>query len=237
MKKMNVDQRYYDYPIAENKYDSVPTLDNLPYDYFFNDDYNYLTIPEVQLLLTLSDSRISYSFSGLKKTTSLHQHQLTKALKRLQSRDFLIKNENGTYELTDLGSEYTRQLFQELISKKAVSIHNNQYFSNWKRLKIIPPHEQEFLASYLQKKWFSSFRYLYRKETEQSLELCWEDHNGDQIHMYISSEYIDIEYRSIKPSYSDMQLISKWISDEISSESNFEVDIEEEIQFNGIPYN
>ena len=55
--------------------------------------------------------------------------------------------------------------------------------------------------------------------------------------MYINSEYIDVEYRTIKPNYSDMQLISNWISDEISSESNFEVGIEEEIQFNEIPYN
>ena len=114
---MNVDHGYIDIP-----YSNIPTLDDsLPNDYFYSNEYDYRTIHEVQLLLILSDSQISYSFSGLRKRTSLHQHKLTKAIKRLQDRNFLTKKENGSYELSDTGGSYTRKLLQDLVTKNAVN--------------------------------------------------------------------------------------------------------------------
>ena len=68
---MNLDHGYIDV-----QYTNVPTLDDsLPNDYFYSTEYDYLTIHEVQLLLTLSDSQISYSFSGLRKRTAFMKYE------------------------------------------------------------------------------------------------------------------------------------------------------------------
>ena len=56
---MNMDHGYVDIP-----YNNILSLDDsIPNDYFYSIEYDYLTIHEVQLLLTLSDSQISYSSS------------------------------------------------------------------------------------------------------------------------------------------------------------------------------
>jgi DNA-binding PadR family transcriptional regulator len=225
-----MDQGYNDIPFYENNYSAVPQLEDLPYDYFYSTDYNYLTIPEVQLLIILSDSQISYTFSGLRKTTSLHQHQLTKALKRLQDRDLLSKNENGTYELTNLGSKRTRELLQELISKSALNIENDQFISNWRKLNLVPPGDKETIVSFLEKRWFGDFRYLYRRDTEQHIELCWEDNNKDQVHLYAgNSGEVEVEYRTKKPKLSEMEVITDWIRNELINQSDVQLEINEEI--------
>jgi hypothetical protein len=223
-----MDQGYQDFPFYEKNLSTIPQLDDLPYDYFFNTDYNYLTIPEVQLLLILSDSQVSYTFSGLRKTTSLHQHQLTKALKRLQDRELLQKNEEGTYEITDLGSKRTRKLWSDLIKNRIINTQENLSYSNWKKLKTVPPINQDIIASFLERRWFGNFRYLYRKELEDSIELCWEDSRKNQVHLYIGAlGYIDIEYRTKHPSYSEMTYISNWIRSEIVNQNDILTEIEE----------
>jgi DNA-binding MarR family transcriptional regulator len=235
-----MDQGYKDIPFYENNYSAVPQLEDLPYDYFFSTDYNYLTIPEVQLLFILSDSQISYTFSGLRKTSSLHQHQLAKALKRLQDRDLLSKNENGTYELTDLGSKRTRDLLQELINKRALNIEDNQFISNWKKLRLVPPGDKETIASYLEKRWFGNFRYLYRRDTEHYIELCWEDNNKDQVQLYArKTGNIEVEYRTKQPKFSEMQIIIDWVRNEIINQSEIQLEIKEESieKMNEISYN
>ena len=88
---MDREQWYKDFRV-----NAIPQLEDVPRDYFYNLDYNYLTLQEVQLLLTLTDSQTAYSFSGLRKSTSLHQYQLTKAIKRLVDRDLVIKNKIRT---------------------------------------------------------------------------------------------------------------------------------------------
>ena len=223
-----MDQGYQDIPFFERSQTTIPQLDDLPYDYFYSTDYNYLTIPEVQLLLILSDSQISYTFSGLRKTTSLHQHQLTKALKRLQDRELLLKNENGTYEITDLGSKRTRELLRDLIKNRAINTENNFSYSNWKRMKTIPPLDQEIIASCLERRWFGKFRYLYRKDLENKIELCWEDSKRNQVHLYIGViGDVDIEYRTKHPSYSEMTYISNWIKNEIVNQNEVLTEIED----------
>ena len=225
---MNMDQGYQDIPFYEKDQSTIPQLDDLPYDYFFNTDYNYLTIPEVQLLLILSDSQISYTFSGLRKTTSLHQHQLTKALKRLQERELLHKNKEGTYEITYLGSKRTRKLWNDLIKKRAINTQENLSYSNWKRIKTIPPINQDIIASFLERRWFGNYRYLFRKELEDSIELCWEDSRKNRVHLYIGAfGYIDIEYKTKHPSFSEMTYISNWIRNEIVNQNDIVTEIEE----------
>ncbi|MCG3227347.1 MAG: MarR family transcriptional regulator [Candidatus Heimdallarchaeota archaeon] len=225
---MNIDQGYQDMPFYDKSQSTIPKLDELPYDYFYNTDYNYLTIPEVQLLLILSDSQVSYTFSGLRKTTSLHQHQLTKALKRLQDRELLLKKDNGTYEITDLGSKRTRELLRDLIKNRAINTQENLSYSNWKRMKIIPPIDQDIIVSYLERRWFGKFRYLYRKNLENSIELCWEDGRKNQVHLFIGAfGDVDIEYRTKHPSYSEMTYISNWIKNEIVNQNDVLTKIEE----------
>lgn len=231
---MNMDHGYIDIP-----YSNIPTLDDsLPNDYFYSNEYDYLTIQEVQLLLTLSDSQISYSFSGLKKKTSLHQHKLAKALRRLQDRSFLSKNENGSYELTDNGSVYTRKLLQELVNKKAVSSTKIPNVSSVKKLRTIPPLEKRKMAALLEKRWFSNYRFLYRREIGDFTELCWEDNEKNQCHIYLNSEgEIQIECSSLNKKSSETQFISKWVSEEIQNYADVEVQIDEEEERTKIPYN
>jgi DNA-binding MarR family transcriptional regulator len=231
---MNMDHGYTDIP-----YSNLPKLDDsLPNDYFYSNEYDYLTIQEVQLLLTLSDSQISYSFSGLRKRTSLHQHKLTKAIKRLQDRSFLSKNENGSYELTDNGSIYTRKLLQELVYKKAVSSTKIPSVSLVKKLRTIPPLEKRRIAALLEKRWFSNYRFLYRREIGDFTELCWEDNEKNQCHIYLNSEgEIQIECSSFNQKSSETQLITKWVSEEIQSYADVEVLIDEEEERTKIPYN
>ncbi|MCK4895473.1 MAG: hypothetical protein KAS47_01590 [Candidatus Heimdallarchaeota archaeon] len=231
---MNMDHGYIDIP-----YSNIPTLDDsLPNDYFYSNEYDYLTIQEVQLLLTLSDSQISYSFSGLKKKTSLHQHKLTKAIRRLQDRSFLSKNENGSYELTDNGSVYTRKLLQELVNKKAVSSTKIPNVSLVKKLRTIPPLEKRKMAALLEKRWFSNYRFLYRREIGDFTELCWEDNEKNQCHIYLNSEgEIQIECSSLNQKSSETQFITKWVSEEIQSYADVEVLIDKEEERTKIPYN
>ncbi|MHA1347688.1 MAG: hypothetical protein ACTSVO_11130 [Candidatus Heimdallarchaeaceae archaeon] len=231
---MNMDQGYIDIP-----YNNIPTLDdNLPNDYFYSNEYDYLTIQEVQLLLILSDSQISYSFSGMRKKTSLHQHKLTKAIKRLQDRSFLSKNENGSYELTDNGSKYTRKLLQELVSKKAVNSTKIPDVSLVKKLRTIPPLEKREIATLLEKRWFSSYRFLYRREIGDFTELCWEDNEKNQCHVYLNSEgEIQIECSSPNQTSNENQLITAWVSEEIQNHTDVEVLTDEEEKHTKIPYN
>ena len=238
---MNVDHGYQDKSIFESNSPVIPQIDNLPHDYFYSTDYDYLTLPEVQLLLTLSDSQISYSFSGLRKSTSLHQHQLSKALKRLKDREFLAKNENGTYELTDLGSVYTRDLLKDLIRKKAVSLQNSKYYSRRRKLKFIPPIDQTTLVRNFDRRWFGSFRYLYKRETEEDVELCWEDNKDNKLHININQKgEVDVEYKSIIPDYSEFYKATHWIMNDISSQNDVTiqmVDHELKESVDKVPYN
>ncbi len=231
---MNMDHGYIDIP-----YSNIPTLDDsLPNDYFYSNEYDYLTIQEVQLLLTLSDSQISYSFSGLKKKTSLHQHKLTKAIRRLQDRSFLSKKENGSYELTDNGSVYTRKLLQELVNKKAVSSTKIPNVSLVKKLRTIPPLEKRKIAALLEKRWFSNYRFLYRREIGDYTELCWEDNEKNQCHIYLNSEgEIQIESSSLNQKSNETQFITKWVSEEIQSYADVDVLIDEKEICTKIPYN
>lgn len=223
---MNLDQGYQEIPYENIINTTYNQLDDLPNDYFYNIDYNYLTLPEVQLLILLSDSQISYSFSGFRKTTSLHQHQLTKALKRLQDRGFLTKTKNGTYETTNLGSKKTRELLHELLSKKVVSKNVVNLYSYKKNIRFIPPCNKEFLISNFEKRWFSNFRFLYSKNSDEKTELCWEDNKKNKIHMYINNDAeIDIEYRSVEPKFSELQSAVNWIVEEITKEVEVKYEI------------
>ena len=224
---MNIDQGYQDFSSLKHDYDNNLELDNLPKDYFYSTEYDYLTLPEVQLLLTLSDSHISYSFSGLRKTTLLHQQQLTKALKRLIDRDFLLKTNNGTYELTNTGSDYTKELINDLIRNKAVNIQNNSFYSQWKKIHLIPPLETEVIVSTFEKRWFGRFRFLYKREDNDGTELCWEDNDNNRIHMYIQElGEIDVEYRTSIPSYTRFQEATNWIKSEIIDQNEINIEIE-----------
>jgi hypothetical protein len=223
-----MDQGYQDFSNLKTGYKNNLELDNLPKDYFYSTDYDYLTLPEVQLLLTLSDSRISYSFSGLKKTTLLHQNQLTKALKRLMERDFLARRDNGTYELTNSGSDYTKGLIRDLISNKAINIQNNQFYSQWKKIHLIPPLESERIISALEKRWFGNFRFLFKRESKDVTELCWEDNENNRVHLYIDKrDQIGIEYRTTIPSYSKMEEALNWLRSEIIALDEVNIEIED----------
>ena len=230
---MNLDHGYIDI-----QYSNVPTLDDsLPNDYFYSTEYDYLTIHEVQLLLTLSDSQISYSFSGLRKRTALHQHKLSKAIRRLQERDLLSKNDNGSYELTDNGSIYTRKLLQELVNKKAVNTTKAPNVSMIKKLRTFPPLDKEKTAALLGKRWFDNYRFLYRREIGEFIELCWEDNEKNQCHIYLNSEgEIQVECLSVTPKINDTQFITNWISEEVQNQNDVEVRIEDE-EHTKIPYN
>ena len=231
---MNMDHGYIDIP-----YSSLPTLDDsLPNDYFYSTEYDYLTIQEVQLLLTLSDSQISYSFSGLRKRTSLHQHKLSKAIRRLQDRNFLSKNENSSYELTDDGSIYTRKLLQELVNKKAVNSSKMPNVSLVKKLRTIPSLEKTKIAVLLEKRWFSNYRFLYRREIGDIIELCWEDNEKNQCHVFLNSEgEIQIECSYLNQNSNENQFIIQWVSEEIQKHADVEVLIEDEEEHTKIPYN
>lgn len=223
---MNMEQGYQDLPNFESIYNDTLKLGNIPNDYFYSNEYDYMTLPEVQLLLTLSDSQISYSFSGLRKTTALHQYQLSKALKRLQDRNYLSKNENGTYELTNSGSKYTKQLLRDLMKNKALNIKDNNYYSRWNRVKLIPPLDQYHIASILEQRWFGSFRFQYRREIESIVELCWEDNESNKVHLYIAENgLLHLEYRSQQQNPSDLNGITKWITTEISNLNDVKIDI------------
>ena len=223
---MNMDQGYYDVSNFKNTEESGLKLDNLPNDYFYSTEYEYMTIPEVQLLLALSDSNISYSFSGLKKTTNLHQHQLAKALKRLQDRSYLSKNELGSYELTHSGSRYTKSLIGDLLNAKALNRRGQNYIVQHKKMRIIPPIDQEIISSSLERRWFGNFRFLYKRKIENYIQLCWEDLDGNRV--YIKIHYdgsIDVEFRESSHSSSNINMITNWISGELVNIDNASIDV------------
>ena len=174
----------------------------------------------------------------MRKKTSLHQHKLTKAIRRLQDRSFLSKNENGSYELTDNGSRYTRKLLQELVNKKAVSSTKIPDVSLVKKLRTIPPLEKREIAALLEKRWFSNYRFLYRREIGDFTELCWEDNEKNQCHVYLNSEgEIQIECLSLNQKSNENQLITKWVREEIQNHTDVEVLTEEDEKHTKIPYN
>lgn len=224
-----MDQGYYDLTSFRQSSDNSLKLENLPNDYFYSTEYDYMTLPEVQLLLTLSDSNISYSFSGLRKTTDLHQHQLTKALKRLQDRKYLTKNDLGTYELTISGSKYTKTLIGNLMKAKALNRRVEDYNSQWKRIRTIPPLEQSIVSSLLEKRWFSGFRFLFKKQIENYIQLCWEDSDANRVRLNIYKEgYIDIEYKETQPTNSGIKVITNWVSNELLNLDDVSIDVHDE---------
>lgn len=231
---MKMNHGYYEISSFDKNSNFGLKLEDLPYDYFYSTEYDYMTLPEVQLLLILSDSNISYSFSGLRKTTELHQHQLTKALKRLQERKYLSKNNLGTYELTYSGSRYTKSLIKDLLSANAINIHNTKYNSQWRKIRIIPPLEQDIISAVLEQRWFGNFRFLYKKQLENYIQLCWEDSDKNRVHINIQKDgSIDLELREIQTSNAGINVISNWVSNELSNLDNINVEVyEDEIATN-----
>ncbi len=226
---MNMDQGYYDLSSFKQTSNNSLKLDNLPNDYFYSTEYEYMTLPEVQLLLTLSDSNISYSFSGLRKTTDLHQHQLTKALKRLQDRKYLSKNELGTYELTNSGSRYTKSLIRDLLNAKAVNIQDSIFSSQWKKLRTIPPLEKDIISSILEKRWFGNFRFLFKREIKNYVQLCWEDSDKNRVLLNIHTDgSIEVEYREIQSTSSSIGMVANWVSTELLNLNDVSVDVYED---------
>lgn len=198
---------------------AVPQLEDVPRDYFYNLDYNYLTLQEVQLLLTLTDSQTAYSFSGLRKSTSLHQYKLTKAIKRLVDRDLIIKNEIKTYELTEEGSNFTRKLLHDLLQKEVINISDIYFHSQRKKLKLIPSLDQNTIISNFEKRWFLKYRFVYRKVENQDIVLCWEDNEKNQVHMSVDSKgNISVEFRSLKPNNSELNIVLSWINKELTEQ-------------------
>jgi hypothetical protein len=226
---MNIDQGYYDISSLDQTSTTGLKLDNLPNDYFYSTEYEYMTLPEVQLLLILSDSNITYSFSGLRKTTDLHQHQLTKALKRLQERKYLLKNDLGTYELTHSGSRYTKSLIGNLLNAKAVNIQEETYNSQWRKIRTFPPLERNIISSVLEQRWFGDFRFLYKKQLKNHIRLCWEDSERNSVFINIHDEgTIDIEFREIQSSNSGLNLILNWVSNELSNLDDVSIEVYED---------
>lgn len=223
---MNMDKGYYDFSHFKITEESGLKLENLPNDYFYSTEYDYMTIPEVQLLLTLSDSNISYSFSGLKKTTNLHQHQLAKALKRLQDRSYLSKNKLGSYELTYSGSRYTKTLIKDLLNAKAINRKRQDYTAHYKKIRTIPPIDQEIISSSLERRWFGKFRFLYKRKIENYIQLCWEDSEDSRVQIIVNHDgVIDVEFREKQSSNSSLNMITNWISGELLSIDNVSIDV------------
>ncbi len=226
---MNMDQWYHEFSSFKQTHENSLKLDNLPNDYFYSTEYDYMTLPEVQLLLALSDSNILYGFSGLRKTTTLHQHQLTKALKRLQDRKYLLKNNYGTYELTHAGSRYTKSLIKDLLNAKAVNVQDTNYSSKWQKIRTIPPLDQEEISSILERRWFGDFRFLYKRTIKDQIKLCWKDSDDNQVHLFVNRNgSIDLEYRETQPTNSNIKMITKWVNNEILNLNDVRVDIYED---------
>ncbi len=202
--------------------DVFPLLGDIPDDYFYNLEFDYLTLPEVQLLLLLVDIQKSFSFSGLKKKTSLHQQRLAKSLKRLQDRDLLIKDLNGNYELTHFGSKYTKDLISKLISDKALILSDTKTKTNFFSCFTIPALERSEIAQIFEKRWFNNFRYIYKKETETFHQLSWEDERNNELHLFIDNEgKLLLELRSNDDDNSELNYFLQWVRKEL--EINFNI--------------
>lgn len=206
-------------------YTNTNVIEHLPEDYFYKNEYDYLTLPEVQLLLLLSDTKKVYSFSGLKKSAELHQHRLNKSIKRLQERDLLKKRKDGDYELTEDGSVYTHNLINTLIKNEALKISPSPVKSAYVRYTLIPPLSKEKVASLFEKRWFDNFRYLYKKESEERITICWENENNDQLLAHIEENgEIIAEYKSKKPENNIMFHLTNWMKREL--EARYKVKME-----------
>ncbi|MHA1304267.1 MAG: hypothetical protein ACTSQE_08030 [Candidatus Heimdallarchaeaceae archaeon] len=199
---------------------STPSFSDLPYDYFYTNEYEYLTLPEAQLLLILADSKVSYTFSGLRKKTQLHQYRISKSLKRLQDRDLIHKNEGGTYSLTPEGGKFTRRLINELVNQKTINPSYIKHYIKKIRIELTPRINQSALVSKLSGRWFSDFRFLYMKENgEYGLELCWEDNENDQVLLLIqSNSEVAIESKFKQPREDKVQVFVNWIARELMVE-------------------
>ncbi|MHA1866230.1 MAG: MarR family transcriptional regulator [Candidatus Heimdallarchaeaceae archaeon] len=199
---------------------SEPNLGNLPYDLFYSNEYNYITLPEVQVLFALTDSSTSYTFSGLRKRTQLHQYKISKSLKRLQERDLIDKEQDGTYSLTAKGEEFSRKLIKELLKRKDISYPKYNNFQI-QRVKLFAKRnlDQKYIKKKLYGRWFGDFRFLYAKEDEKSLKLCWEDTENWQIilentinnQLYIQFNLKDYEKTKIDN-------FTNWLSKELLTE-------------------
>ncbi|MHA1408636.1 MAG: hypothetical protein ACTSSG_14820 [Candidatus Heimdallarchaeaceae archaeon] len=236
---MKLDQGQVNYPQISNEFSSAIQLDELPYDYFYTTDYNYLTLPEVQLLVILSDSQVSYSFSGLRKKTELHQHQLNKALKRLIDKKLLFKKLNGTYELTHSGSKKTRELLRVLVSNNKLKTRIVDYSSYRRKFILHPPSNQDILIDIFEKRWFGAYRFLFSKRNDESVELCWEDNQNSTLHIFIKKDgNIDLQLKYERDASSEVKQISKWIIQQINNHTESEVEVENiDGKLNDIPYN
>ncbi|MHA1114859.1 MAG: winged helix DNA-binding protein [Candidatus Heimdallarchaeaceae archaeon] len=213
---------------------SEPNLGNLPYDFFYSNEYNYITLPEVQVLFALSDSSVSYTFSGLRKKTQLHQYKISKSLKRLQERDLIDKEQDGTYSLTTKGEEFSRKLVKELLKRKNISYEKYDDFQTQK-VKLFTKRslDQQYIKNKLYGRWFGDFRFLYAKEDGKSLKLCWEDTENWQITLENTSNnqlYIQFNHRDYEKTKIDN--FTNWLSKELLTEvdiPSYSIDKESEV--------
>ncbi|MHA1686036.1 MAG: hypothetical protein ACTSYD_06445 [Candidatus Heimdallarchaeaceae archaeon] len=204
------------------------SIDAVPLDYFYSETYDYLTLPEAKLLITLANGHPVYTFSGLKTKTNLHQQRLTKALKRLQERGLVIKNSKGTYQLSDKGVMYSHHLVQNLIKEFNSPINKTKIKDYSLRYNIVIDAHLEFDGSYesivdtLERKWFGAFRYLFKRNHDSWIELVWINNlfNNQQLYLHINlitgQTKIKLESSSHISSNS-VSTILHWLESELSS--------------------
>ncbi len=120
---------------------------------------------------------ISISFQGLKRLTYLHQAKLTKALNRLEEKNFIIKSQEG-YMLTHRGIDlfeelmknenYSKRYPKQIISHVATGCFLNEI------------KNMNDLREKLSGKWFGDFRYVSIVEYTNSFEINWISTSGDR---------------------------------------------------------
>ena len=139
----------------------------------------YILLDYLGILNFYREGEIVISFQGLKRRIELHQARLTKALKRLMEKDFLIKVEGG-YVLTEEGINLANKLMKKFGWQSTLEreIHSHVAKGKISGTKL-DRNQRKKTAELMSGKWFGDFRFVVKAMMDNGdYEIEWISTSG-----------------------------------------------------------
>jgi predicted transcriptional regulator len=142
-----------------------------------------LTTREINILLLLAieayskNSQAELSFQGIKTKLNLHQQKVTKALKRLQDKQLILKTLNG-YSLTRNGIKLVNRIL--LSPQTSLDGPSREYIGLEIKVPLNNKNNDLFKLVYLLKgRWFGNWRWIGMFQSPTSIKMEWQSLSGE----------------------------------------------------------
>jgi len=150
---------------------------------------------DLEVLEAFPDGESNVAFQGLKRKLGMHQESLSRALRRLEDEELVIKTRDG-YRLTSTGQSILKGAVRPTVAPRTV-------------LETYLPSDisESTIIDRLKYSWFSSLRWLGYRVSKSQTVLTWVSDDGEaQIHAIFTGRSLRVDIESKNESKSGLAL-------------------------------